>query len=126
MQEFNGRFIPHFHEMLLKKIGKTSREDVAAMIQKYPLMNAYWEDKRPRLHDINIPMYILASYSTGLHTEGSIRAWKYADSDQKWCVQDLLLKARAATDTDQAAHPPHPRVVRHLPAIRQRRPTAIP
>lgn len=56
------------------------------MIQKYPLMNSYWEDKRPRLRDINIPMYILASYSTGLHTEGSIRAWKYADSERKWFV----------------------------------------
>lgn len=64
--------------------GKTQREDVAAMIEKYPLMNAYWEDKRPRLQDIKIPMYILASYSTGLHTEGSLRAWKYAGSDEKW------------------------------------------
>ncbi|KAJ5444412.1 uncharacterized protein N7458_008284 [Penicillium daleae] len=63
--------------------GKTQREDVAAMIEKYPLMNAYWEDKRPRLQDIKIPMYILASYSTGLHTEGSLRAWKYAGSDEK-------------------------------------------
>ncbi|KAL4790764.1 Alpha/Beta hydrolase protein [Aspergillus venezuelensis] len=65
-------------------IGDFYRENVAAMIQKYPLMNAYWEDKRPRLGDINVPMHILASYSTGLHTEGSIRAWKNAGSDQKW------------------------------------------
>lgn len=64
------------------------------MIQKYPLMNAYWEDKRPRLRDINIPMYILASYSTGLYTEGSIRAWKYASSEQKWLAQDLCIYAQ--------------------------------
>lgn len=56
------------------------------MIEKYPLINSYWEDKRPRLQDIKIPMYILASYSTGLHTEGSFRAWKYAGSDQKWYI----------------------------------------
>ncbi|CEL03654.1 hypothetical protein ASPCAL04804 [Aspergillus calidoustus] len=74
-----------FWDLLMQEFnGKTSREDVAAMIQKYPLMNAYWEDKRPRLHDIDVPMYILASYSTGLHTEGSIRAWKYAGSNEKW------------------------------------------
>ncbi|KAL4736692.1 Alpha/Beta hydrolase protein [Aspergillus similis] len=51
---------------------------------KYPLMNDYWEEKRPRLHDINVPVYILASYSTSLHTEESIRAWNYAGSEQKW------------------------------------------
>ncbi|KAJ5627313.1 alpha/beta-hydrolase [Penicillium herquei] len=74
-----------FWDLLLKEFnGKTQREDIAAMIDKYPLMNPYWEDKRPRLQDIKIPMYILASYSTGLHTEGSIRAWKYAGSDEKW------------------------------------------
>ncbi|KAJ5363873.1 uncharacterized protein N7496_009586 [Penicillium cataractarum] len=74
-----------FWDLLMKEFnGKNQREDVAAMIEKYPLMNAYWEDKRPRLQDIKIPMYILASYSTGLHTEGSIRAWKYAGSDERW------------------------------------------
>lgn len=76
-----------FWDLLLREFnGKNRREDIAAMIEKYPLMNAYWEDKRPRLQDIKIPMYILASYSTGLHTEGSIRAWKYAGSDEKWFV----------------------------------------
>ncbi|QKX62820.1 uncharacterized protein TRUGW13939_09985 [Talaromyces rugulosus] len=76
---------PMFWELLMKQFnGRTQHEDVAAMIEKYPLMNAYWEDKRPRLQEINIPMYILASYSTGLHTEGSLRAWKYAGSDEKW------------------------------------------
>jgi predicted acyl esterase len=71
------RGIPNamFWDLLVKEFnGKNQREDVAAMIEKYPLMNAYWEDKRPRLPDITIPMYILASYSTGLHTEGSLRA----------------------------------------------------
>ncbi|OAL47541.1 alpha/beta-hydrolase [Pyrenochaeta sp. DS3sAY3a] len=64
--------------------GLNLREDIASMIEKYPLWNAYWEDKKPRLADIHIPMYILASYSTQLHTEGSIRGWKYASSKQKW------------------------------------------
>ena len=64
--------------------GKSKREDVVSMIEKYPLMNAYWEDKKPRLENIKIPMYVLASYSTGLHTEGSIRGWKYSNSKDKW------------------------------------------
>lgn len=54
------------------------------MIQKYPLINDYWEDKNPKLSQIDVPMYVLASYSTGLHTEGSIRGFKYASSKEKW------------------------------------------
>lgn len=54
------------------------------MIEKYPHMNAYWEDKNPRITDIDVPMYVLMSYSTGLHTEGSFRGWKYANSKDKW------------------------------------------
>lgn len=64
--------------------GFNKREDVVAMIEKYPLMNAYWEDKKPKLANIKVPMYVLASYSTGLHTEGSIRGWKYSSSKDKW------------------------------------------
>jgi predicted acyl esterase len=54
------------------------------MIEKYPHMNAYWEDKNPDLSKIDVPMYVLMSYSTGLHTEGSFRGWKYASSKDKW------------------------------------------
>ncbi|KAJ4983481.1 s15 family peptidase [Stagonosporopsis vannaccii] len=59
-------------------------EDVATMIQKYPHMNTYWEDKNPDLSKIDVPMYVLMSYSTGLHTEGSFRGWKYSSSKDKW------------------------------------------
>ncbi|KAL2060398.1 hypothetical protein VTL71DRAFT_9793 [Oculimacula yallundae] len=64
--------------------GQNLREDFAGMIDKEPHMNAYWEDKNPKIHGIDIPMYALMSYSSGLHTEGSYRGWKYADSKEKW------------------------------------------
>ncbi|OQU98957.1 hypothetical protein CLAIMM_04666 [Cladophialophora immunda] len=66
--------------------GKTLREDFATMIEKHPHMNEYWEDKNPKLCNIDIPMYVLMSYSTGLHTEGSYRGWKYSktSSEHKW------------------------------------------
>ncbi|KAF4815256.1 Cocaine esterase [Colletotrichum siamense] len=79
--------IPNFKfwDLLMQEFnGLNKREDVVAMINKYPLMNEYWEDKKPKLQNIKIPMYILASYSTGLHTEGSIRGWKYSASNEKW------------------------------------------
>ncbi|KAH6951211.1 Alpha/Beta hydrolase protein [Ilyonectria sp. MPI-CAGE-AT-0026] len=76
---------PAFWDVLCQDVnGLNLREDVATMAEKYPLWNAYWEDKKPKLANIDIPMYALASYSSQLHTEGSIRGWKYASSKQKW------------------------------------------
>ncbi|KAK1141008.1 hypothetical protein N8T08_009665 [Aspergillus melleus] len=64
--------------------GENLREDIGAMAEKYPHMNAYWADKVPKIQNIKIPMYVLLSYSTGLHTEGSFRGWKYSNSVDKW------------------------------------------
>ncbi|KAF9701523.1 hypothetical protein EKO04_000001 [Ascochyta lentis] len=64
--------------------GQNSREDVEQMLAQFPLMNEYWEDKKPRIQAIDIPMYALASYSSCLHTEGSVRGWKYSSSREKW------------------------------------------
>ncbi|KAL3488009.1 Alpha/Beta hydrolase protein [Aspergillus germanicus] len=64
--------------------GNNEQEDVIAMIQKYPLMNEYWGDKRAKAHLIQVPAYILASMSTGLHTVGSIRCYEDIPHDKKW------------------------------------------
>ncbi|KAL2205684.1 alpha/beta-hydrolase [Sarocladium strictum] len=64
--------------------GKNRREDVETMVDKYPLWNAYWEDKKPKLHQIITPMYACASYSSGLHTEGSMRGFLLSASKEKW------------------------------------------
>ncbi|KAH6722758.1 Alpha/Beta hydrolase protein [Leptodontidium sp. MPI-SDFR-AT-0119] len=76
---------PFFWSTLSKTMqGNGFYEDVGEMITKYPHMNDYWADKKPRLTDIDIPMYVAMSYSTGLHTEGSFRGWKYSSSKDKW------------------------------------------
>ncbi|KAF2851296.1 alpha/beta-hydrolase [Plenodomus tracheiphilus IPT5] len=64
--------------------GHNNHEDIAGMLQKYPHTNAYWEDKNADLSKIEVPMYVVMSYSTGLHTEGSFRGWKYSSSKDKW------------------------------------------
>jgi hypothetical protein len=56
------------------------------MIRKYPLMNDYWEDKRAKAHLIEVPAYVLASMSTGLHTVGSIRCFEDIPHEKKWYV----------------------------------------
>ncbi|KAE9366270.1 alpha/beta-hydrolase [Stipitochalara longipes BDJ] len=56
--------------------GRSQQEDLSAMLTRYPLYNEYWEDKRAKFDRIQVPAYIVASYSTGLHTEGSMRAYE--------------------------------------------------
>lgn len=68
------------------------------MLDKYPLMNQYWENKRARPELINIPTYVLASMSTGLHTVGSLRCFEEIPHDKKWYpslprIQSLFIMA---------------------------------
>ena len=46
------------------------------MLGTEPLMDGYWRDKRVDFSKIKVPAYVLASYSTGLHTEGSLRCFE--------------------------------------------------
>lgn len=60
-------------------------EDTATMMTQYPLMNAYWESKIAPVEDIDIPTYVVASWSDqGLHTRGTIEAFKSIGATQKW------------------------------------------
>ncbi|KAJ6002601.1 hypothetical protein N7451_005148 [Penicillium sp. IBT 35674x] len=64
--------------------GDNNQEDVIAMIDRYPLMNEYWEDKRAKSHLIKAPAYVLASMSSALHTIGSLRSFEDIPHEQKW------------------------------------------
>ncbi|KAI2997433.1 hypothetical protein CBS147346_8727 [Aspergillus niger] len=60
-------------------------EDFHEMYRRYPLANsAYWKDKRPDLSQISIPAYITASYTSFVHTMGSLRGWLQTQSSDKW------------------------------------------
>jgi predicted acyl esterase len=65
-------------------LGDGQQEDVIEMLDRYPMMNEYWEDKRARMDRIKVPAYILASFSTMLHTVGSFRGFEEIDHDEKW------------------------------------------
>ena len=82
------------------------------MIDRYPLWNAYWEDKRPKLWKINVPMYATASYSTGLHTEGSLRGYFLSSSTEKWyaLIKTIFESLFHLTNISQAAHLLDPRM----------------
>ncbi|CAG7931568.1 unnamed protein product [Penicillium olsonii] len=74
-----------FWEFLAETMcGRNQQEDVKGMLERYPLMNEYWEDKRAKIDQITVPAYVLASYSTFLHTMGSFRGFEELRHDQKW------------------------------------------
>jgi predicted acyl esterase len=65
-------------------VGRGKAEAVISMLKKYPLYNEYWEDKRAQVENITTPAYVLASYSTSLHTSGSIGGFNSIKSKDKW------------------------------------------
>jgi predicted acyl esterase len=78
-------FLGHVENVLrIHDSGRNQQESVLGMIAQYPFMNEYWEDKRARIEDIEVPAYVLASYSTGLHTLGSFRGFEDIKHKKKW------------------------------------------
>ncbi|MFD4025535.1 CocE/NonD family hydrolase [Streptomyces sp. NPDC058576] len=64
--------------------GKGRREDILAEAEQCPLMNELWENKIPQFEKIDVPAYVVASYSNTLHTAGTFRAWRRMASEDKW------------------------------------------
>ena len=70
--------------MVSKMRGESRVEDVPAMIQKYPLMNAYWEDKIAKLENIDIPAYVVSSWTGMMHVRGTLDSFQRIPSKEKW------------------------------------------
>jgi predicted acyl esterase len=62
----------------------TGIEDVGSMIQEHPYYDEYWKDKEADLSSIQIPSYIVASWTNVIHTAGSIKAFEHISSKEKW------------------------------------------
>jgi len=70
-----------FNSSIISQLyGPNLIEDVPAMVEAYPLMNGYWEDKRASLESIKVPAYIVASYF-GHHT---LDAFQRIGCGEKW------------------------------------------
>ncbi|HTV78217.1 MAG TPA: CocE/NonD family hydrolase [Steroidobacteraceae bacterium] len=63
----------------------TRTEDTAANVRAHPLRDAYWRSKDCDLAAIEVPAYVVASWSDqGLHTRGTLEAYRQLASPQKW------------------------------------------
>ncbi len=77
------QFLPWRHEGVL--FSRTKVEDTVAMRDAHPLWDEYWETKRADFAKITVPAYVVASWSDhGLHTRGTLEAYKALGSEQKW------------------------------------------
>ena len=63
----------------------TRTEDTAANVRAHPLYDEYWTSKESDLTAIVVPAYVVASWSDhGLHTRGTLEAYRKLASSQKW------------------------------------------
>ena len=64
---------------------------MADMMGPHPLNDAYWASKRAELERIDVPAYVVASWSDqGLHTRGTLAAFEQISSQEKY----LLIHGR--------------------------------
>lgn len=54
-------------------------------VKSQALWNEYWEDKRSKCDQINVPTYVVGSWTNPFHTPGTLRAFRsIPDSVPKW------------------------------------------
>jgi predicted acyl esterase len=64
---------------------KNRAEDIVEMRKEHPLFDDYWDSKNADLSKITVPAFITASWSDqGLHTRGTLEAFKKISSKDKW------------------------------------------
>ena len=71
-------------------------EDIGGAVEKHPLLDDYWANKIAHVENISVPMYVVASYSTGLHSRGSFDAFIKGKTSEKW------LRVHAAQECESA------------------------
>ena len=59
-------------------------EDVVANCLAHPLFDEYWEDKRAHPENIQVPVYATASWTSVVHCQGTLNAWRMVPTDKKW------------------------------------------
>ena len=64
--------------------GKHEVEDMVGMIRSHPLFDDYWAGKYDEVENIDIPLYLLGSFSNPFHIYGSFDTFRRARSDRKW------------------------------------------
>jgi predicted acyl esterase len=66
-------------------MSSTCVEDLALETRERPFFDDYWRSKAADFSKINVPAYIVASWTDqGMHTRGTLEGFKRIASEQKW------------------------------------------
>lgn len=78
--------MPEFPEMIAETFASVGgyMEDQPKMIVEEKFMSDYWKDKAPKLENIHIPAYVVASYTNPVHTHGTFAGFRRISSQEKW------------------------------------------
>lgn len=77
---------PGFVESVIRTFcsDKGMIEDMPRMTVEYPLFDNYWEDKAFDVEKIDVPAYIVASYTSLIHVFGTFESYRKIASEDKW------------------------------------------
>lgn len=76
---------PLFWQTHRLKYSVSKIEALAGMMVTDPLHTDYWDSKQPDLENIEVPAYVIASWSDqGLHTRGTLEAFDRIGSEHKY------------------------------------------
>lgn len=64
--------------------GRGRAEDLPAMMRKYPYLNDYWRAKITDVEAIDVPAYVVASWTNEVHTRGTLDAYQRLDRAKTW------------------------------------------
>jgi hypothetical protein len=74
-----------FMENVSEKLqGLNEVEHPALAVKRHSLFDEYWQTKAARIEDITVPAYVVASYSSTVHTTGTFRAWHRLTGPDRW------------------------------------------
>jgi predicted acyl esterase len=75
---WRSRRVPYSHQRV---------EDTVTMYAEHPMWDAYWESKTADLSKVQVPAFVVASWSDqGLHTRGTLEGFKRMSSKHKWLL----------------------------------------
>ena len=70
--------------LVANNFGRQQTEDAIAMLAQHPLLDDYWQSKIARIEDIEVPAYVVASWTNPLHVRGTLDAFSRLDPASSW------------------------------------------
>ncbi|KAL4807426.1 hydrolase CocE/NonD family protein [Aspergillus unguis] len=64
--------------------GKKLVEDLLKQTEESPLWDEYWQSRQADLEKIQVPLYVVASWTNPVHTRGTLKGFMKSSSKDKW------------------------------------------